>query len=39
MNIEKDGSKESIDWANMKVTDEGNEYRKECLMNSLQTWE
>ena len=29
MNIEKDGSKESIDWANMKVTDsEGNEYER-----------
>lgn len=29
MNVEKDGSKESIDWANMKVTDsEGNEYER-----------
>ena len=29
MSIEKDGSKESIDWANMKVTDsEGNEYER-----------
>lgn len=29
MNIEKDGSKESIDWAKMKVTDsEGNEYER-----------
>ena len=29
MNIEKDGSKESIDWANMKVTDsEGNKYER-----------
>lgn len=29
MKIEKDGSKESIDWANMKVTDsEGNEYER-----------
>lgn len=29
MSIEKDGSKESIDWAKMKVTDsEGNEYER-----------
>lgn len=29
MKIEKDGSKESIDWANMKVTDsDGNEYER-----------
>lgn len=29
MKIEKDGSKESIDWSNMKVTDgEGNEYTR-----------